>query len=107
MKRIRRFGVLQTSKVAAIIYFLLSLVFAVPFALISSVAGAEAFPGFPAGGGIAMAILLPIIYAVFGFISTAIGCLIYNAIAGWVGGIEFEVEVAPDVSAHEEVLDRI
>ena len=106
MKRIRRFGVLQTSKVAAVIYFLLSLVFAVPFAIISSAAGSE-IPGFPAGGGIVMAILLPIFYGAFGFIATAIGCLIYNAIAGWVGGIEVEFEVAADVASHEEVLDRI
>jgi len=34
MKRVKRFGVYQTSKVAAIIMFFIALIFMVPFGLI-------------------------------------------------------------------------
>ena len=39
------------------------------------------------------------IYAVFGWIFTAIACLIYNFIAGFTGGIEFQLEVVPPPAA--------
>jgi hypothetical protein len=44
------------------------------------------------GLGIGFAILVPLIYAVMGFVSGAIGALIYNLVASWIGGIEVEVE---------------
>ena len=34
--------------------------------------------------------LMPIFYLIFGYISTAIGCLIYNFIFRFIGGFEFE-----------------
>ena len=42
-----------------------------------------------------MAIAAPIMYGLMGFVMGAIGALIYNLIAGWVGGIEMELEIAP------------
>lgn len=93
MKRIKKFGVMQTSKVVAIIYFLLSAVVMIPIGIIGSLIGDAAYPGFPSIGGIFF-IFLPILYGILGFIVTAIGCLIYNLIAGWTGGIEIEVETA-------------
>lgn len=95
MKRIKRFGVLQTAKVSAIIYFLISAVFLLPMGFVSSMFGGENFPGLPFGGG-TFFIFLPFLYAFFGFITTAIACLVYNLIAKWTGGIEFEVETADD-----------
>jgi len=92
MKRIKRFGVYQTAKVIAIIYFLIALVFMIPFGLISSILGGANFPGTPFGGGLFF-ILMPFIYGIMGFIMTAIGCLVYNLIATWTGGIELEVEI--------------
>jgi hypothetical protein len=35
---------------------------------------------------------LPFLYAFFGFISGVIGAWIYNLVAGWIGGIEVEIE---------------
>jgi len=93
MKRIKRFGVYQTSKVIAIIYFLITVVFMIPIVLISSLVGGENIPGFPFGGGIFF-IFLPFIYGTMGFIMTAIGCLIYNLIARQTGGIEFEIDIS-------------
>lgn len=90
MKRVKRFGVYQTSKVAAIIMFFVSFIFMIPFVLIGGIFR-NSFPGFPMGGG-AFFIVMPILYAVIGFIMTAISCAIYNLIAQWTGGIEIEFE---------------
>jgi len=91
MVRIRRFGVLKTATVVAVMYALITLVIFVPFALLAAV--------FGRGGGanaslgiIVVAVLIPIIYAVLGWIITAIACALYNVAAGWVGGIEVELE---------------
>jgi hypothetical protein len=48
-----------------------------------------------AGFGTGLALALPILYGVLGFIFTAIGCALYNLVAGWVGGIEVELDSSP------------
>ena len=92
-RRIKRFSVLQTSWVAAVILFCVMLVFMIPMGLIFSFLGKSGlmpggFPGF--GGGFFF--FLPFLYGIVGFIMTAISCLIYNLIANWTGGIELEFE---------------
>jgi hypothetical protein len=84
-QRIRRFGVGQTAKVFAILNALIGLVVAPLFLL------AAMFAPDGTGPGVGFAIALPILYGVFGFIFTMIGCVIYNLVAGWVGGIEIEM----------------
>jgi len=42
--------------------------------------------------GIVMMIAIPITYGILGFVMGAIGALIYNAVAGIVGGVKFELE---------------
>jgi hypothetical protein len=37
-------------------------------------------------------VFIPIIYGVMGFVFGIITAAIYNVIAGWIGGIEVEVE---------------
>ncbi|HCS20917.1 MAG TPA: hypothetical protein DIW47_10235 [Bacteroidetes bacterium] len=96
MKRIKRFGVYQTAKVAAVIYFLIAAVFMLPFALIMSTVSGDKFPGFPFGGALFF-ILMPFLYGVLGFIMTAISCAIYNLVSRWTGGIEVEVETTDQV----------
>jgi hypothetical protein len=85
-QRIRRFGIGQTAKVVAALYTLMGLVF-VPVFLVASM-----FSPDYAGLGTGFAIAMPIIYGVMGFIFTAIGCAIYNFVAGFVGGIEVDLE---------------
>ncbi len=85
MAQIRRFGVGQTAKVIGVLYALMGLIF-VPFLLIASMY-APSKPGF--GPGFALA--LPILYGVVGFIFTALGCAIYNFVAGLVGGVEVDL----------------
>ena len=91
MKRVKKFGILQTAKVAAIMYFILAFIILLPFGLISSMIGHQAFPGMPFTG-LKMFLILPFIYGAFSFVFVALGCLLYNLIAGWTGGIEIEVE---------------
>jgi transmembrane protein DUF3566 len=86
MAQIRRFGVGQTAKVAGALYALMGLVF-VPIVLIASLISPD-----KSGVGPGFALALPIIYGVLGFIFTAIGCAIYNFVAGLVGGIEVELD---------------
>jgi hypothetical protein len=88
MAQIRRFGVGQTAKVVGALYALMGLVF-VPIVLVVSMISPDR-PGV--GPGFALA--LPIIYGVLGFIFTAIGCAIYNFVAGLVGGVEVELDTA-------------
>ncbi len=89
IRRIRRFGILQTAKVVAVLYGLIGLLFAPIFLLVGMFAK-DTTGGF--GMGIVGAIAMPILYAVFGFITTAIGCGIYNVLGGITGGVEFELE---------------
>ena len=42
-------------------------------------------------GGIALAVMFPIIYAVGGFVGGIIAAALYNLVAKWTGGLEFEV----------------
>ena len=85
MAQIRRFGVGQTAKVIGVLYALMGLVF-VPIFLIAAMYSPNR-PGFGPG----FALVLPVMYGVLGFIFTAIGCAIYNLVAGLVGGIEVEL----------------
>ena len=85
-QQIRRFGVGQTAKVVAVIYAIMGLIF-VPMVLIASMLSPNKSQ---VGTGVALA--LPIIYGVLGFIVTAISCALYNFVAGLVGGIEVELE---------------
>ena len=85
-QRIRRFGVGQTAKVIGVLYTLMGLVFA-PFILLAALFAPE-----EAGMGIGFAVAMPIFYGVAGFIFSAIGCVIYNAVASRVGGIEVQMD---------------
>jgi hypothetical protein len=98
---IKRIGVLKAAIVQACIMGLFGLLFGLCFlffgTLLGSMLGSAASnAGAGAGlgmlGGIGMVIFLPIMYGVTGFVAGAIGAAIYNLVAGWVGGIELEVE---------------
>ena len=94
MVRLTRFGVVRTASVAALIYLILSAIVAIPVALIVSTTPVTVTDQF--GRQLTMQLspvfilLLPLVYAAFGWIFTAVACLVYN-LAAWVtGGIEFE-----------------
>jgi len=85
-QQIRRFGVGQTAKVVAVLYAIMGLII-VPIFLIASMLSPN-----KSQFGTGFALALPIIYGVIGFIFTAIGCALYNFVAGLVGGIEVELD---------------
>ena len=105
MHRIKSIGVLSAAKISGLIYGAIGLLIVPIFLVIglaSSIAAkqAQAAGGnFPAALGPAFAILMavfaPILYGLMGFVMGAISALLYNLIAGWVGGIELELEIAP------------
>ena len=78
----------------AILYGIMGLIFS-PFCLIMSVVASQ-LPTQQRVGmmafGAGFAVFVPIIYAAMGFVFGALGALIYNVVAKWVGGIEVEVE---------------
>lgn len=88
VQRVRRFSVAQTAKVVGLLYAVMAVIF-MPFFLIAAFAAPKG-SGFSVG----LALVLPIVYGVLGFIFAAIGCALYNWVAGMVGGIEVELDVS-------------
>jgi hypothetical protein len=95
---IRRIGILSAAKISAALYGAIGLIAGLFISLFSLLGMAAAMGGDRSAGamgalfGIGSIILLPIFYGVLGFISGAISAFIYNLVAGFVGGIELEVE---------------
>jgi hypothetical protein len=96
---IRHIGVGSLARILAALYALWGFIFGVIVALIAlagtgiSAASDSPLPGW-AGGlfGVGAVIFLPICYGVFGAIGGAITALMYNFIAGMVGGLSVETE---------------
>ncbi|HEY8098304.1 MAG TPA: hypothetical protein VIE91_04230 [Methylophilaceae bacterium] len=81
-KQIINVSPIQTAKVIALLYFLISLPFVGLMAISFSFAPGPKMP-------IGLLFLFPFLYLIFGFIFTALGAWLYNLAAGWVGGIEY------------------
>lgn len=88
-QRIKRFSIGQSAKFLAVLYALFGLIFT-PFFLLMGMFAPEGSGSF----GTMFAIAMPIIYAVMGVVGGVIGAALYNLVAGWVGGIEVEIEEA-------------
>ena len=93
-KQLTHIAPLRAGIVLGILYGILSLII-VPFILLAAVFGSKAGTATPAIFGVGFAIVLPVIYAVGGFIGGIIAAAIYNLIAKWTGGFEFEVRDVP------------
>jgi hypothetical protein len=93
---IRRVRPLSAAKVAGMLYALMGLIIGAFISLFSLVGGAMMPKDAPGGFGIlfgaAAIIVLPICYGIMGFIAAAISAALYNLVAGWVGGIELDVQ---------------
>ncbi|HLH09935.1 MAG TPA: hypothetical protein VKW78_22035 [Terriglobales bacterium] len=105
MHRIRSVGVLSLAKVSGMVHAALGLLL-IPFFLLMAfsmaIAGKQGnmngnnpFAFLGPAFAIAMAVLAPVFYGLIGFITGAVGALLYNLMARWVGGIEMEVEASP------------
>lgn len=93
-RRIKRIAPLQLGKMLAIVYGIMGLFF-IPIFLIMSAVSTQ-LPAAQRVGimavGVGFAVAAPLMYAAIGFVIGALGALIYNVVAKWVGGIEVEVE---------------
>jgi len=95
MHVVKSVGVMSVAKIMGLIYGCMGLIFA-PFfllmGLLGSLVGEQKSP-FAGVFGVVIAILMPLMYGAMGFVTGAIGALLYNLFAKWVGGFEVEVEV--------------
>ncbi len=96
MTKIKKIDVMSAAKVEGLIGAVIGLVLGVIFALFGAVAssfvGGREGMGMMIGGGLGAIILMPIMYGIGGFIGGAIGAFVYNLVAGWIGGIQIELE---------------
>jgi hypothetical protein len=86
--QINRFSIGQTAKFMGVLYLLFGLLFAPLFLVM----GMFAPDGQGGVFGTVFAIAMPIMYGIFGVVGGAIGAGLYNLVAGWVGGIEVELD---------------
>jgi hypothetical protein len=89
--RLTRFGIHSTALIVGIIYFILAIVCIPIVYLISRNAPNGGLPG-------AVLVIGPVVYGVFGYVFTAIGCWLYNLIASGTGGMVFTLEQAESAS---------
>lgn len=84
-KQIKRVSIMQTSKVVALSYPVLGLIY--------TAIGIWVIPSSEETNLIRILLIcMPIIIGAFGVIFTAIGCFLYNFVASKVGGVEFILE---------------
>lgn len=100
MATLKHIGPGSAFKVGMVTYAFLGLLVGICMALFSMVAGSlsslgggQAMGGraFGFGFGVGAIIIFPIAYGIIGGIAAAIGAAIYNLVAGWVGGLEVEI----------------
>jgi len=101
MATLKRIGPGSAFKVGLVTYAFIGLVVGACFAFFSMIAGSlgglaggQATTGARAlgmGFGLGAIIIMPIIYAILGGIGAALGAVIYNLAAGWIGGLEVDI----------------
>jgi hypothetical protein len=94
---LKSIGVLSAAKIVGVMYAVLGLITGLVFAGIFSM-----LPGFSAGTdtpawiapmfGMGSIVMFPIMYGIGGFVGGALGALIYNGLAGMMGGLELRLE---------------
>jgi Transmembrane domain of unknown function (DUF3566) len=98
--KLKRIGPGSAFKIGIVTYGILGLILGILMALFSMLAGSVATMGgggsaaglgMMAGFGLASIIIFPLIYGVCGGVFAALGALIYNLVAGWVGGLEVDI----------------
>ena len=92
--QIKRMSPHQNGKVFGVLMAATSLVFLIPMLLVMVAAMREMDQemGFFSAGPAVIFVVFPVLYLVFGYVFIAIGCMVYNTIAKFVGGIEFDLE---------------
>jgi len=95
--RVRSFNVVQLALMYAIICAILGVVLGLIFGLVVGLGGGamSSLSGMPNLGPLAV-IAFPLVYGVAlfvgGFIEGVIVAAVYNLVAGWLGGVEVQLE---------------
>lgn len=100
--QVKRVGILSYAKISAVTCAAFGLIFGVIYGLVFMIVGGAMMAGGgrdasgAGAGSIVVGLLamigIPLFYGVLGFIVGLIGGVIYNVAAGFVGGIELELE---------------
>ena len=90
MVKIKKIDPLQAAQVVAAIYFFVFLIIFIPLGLLGVLVNSPML-GIGDYEGVIL-FIMPFVYAFLSFIFTAIFCVIYNLISGWLGGIAIEIE---------------
>jgi hypothetical protein len=96
MVRMRSIGVLSAAKIFAVVQAAVGILVGF-FFLLFGVIGTAIVPGqqkLGMIGIIVIAVLMPVVYAVLGFVMGAIWAFVYNLVADAIGGLELEFETA-------------
>jgi len=93
-QQIMRLSPVQTAKVMAALYGLMGFIFVPFFYLAMRLSPGDNQPGAW------FLIVVPLAYAAFGFVFVAIGCLLYNFVVSFTGGIEADLEPTGTASVH-------
>ena len=93
MAKLMRLGVLFSAKLQAIVMALVGLIAGILYAFGGLIY--ELLTG-TVNSGTALAFFaligMPIVFAISGLIAGAVGALLYNLVARWVGGIEMDFD---------------
>ena len=84
--QVTRISILQSSKILTAFYFLFGFLYtliAIPIIIFGD-------PKMRVIGIIYL--FMPVVMAVFGFIFFVVSAVVYNLLASWLGGIEFETK---------------
>ena len=87
MKEIKRIGPLSVGKILGIVGAVFGVIFGLLLAFSSDVLGGAFF-----GNWLTQLIGLTLIYAIGGFVGGVIYAALYNLVAGWVGGIQIDLD---------------
>lgn len=104
MKKIKKIGIISCAKVCALVMTIIGFlagIFAAFFSLgpchtTDNISCLIQLCPFHSEMGFWAIIIFPVSYAIMGFVAGLLGAYIYNLVAGWVGGIEIELEDVKD-----------
>lgn len=94
MITIRRIGILSLANVYGLLSFIMGLILGLTtfaFSNLIEFYNVQQDP-FYQSLGFWVIVLLPILYGVVGFLAGALGALLYNLVAKYIGGIELETD---------------
>ena len=93
---IKRIGPLSCAKIAGTLYLILGLFFGGIISLVALAGGFAAdvpeASGMGALIGVGSIIVFPLMYGCIGFFSALVGAFLYNVLAGFVGGVQLDVQ---------------